>query len=483
MILVFDIGTTAVKAGLFGPDGRVAAMASRPVSPPADAPRDPLQREADPLEWTRAVVELSLRLDAGSVKPSCIVISGNGPTLVPADAAGVPLAPAITWMDRRCVEEAAAVSAAVGYPVDPMFYLPKALWFFRRRPRVYERTAYFFSCPEFAAAWLTGERFTFLPAEGFRDYIWEEKSIRAVGMDPEKFPPFVKTGSPAGAVRREAAAASGIPVGTPVFAGGPDFIMSLLGTATTRPGRVCDRAGTSEGINLCTREPLGDPRLVDLPHPVEPLRNVSGIISNTGGAVDWFKRASGREGEDHGSYLAGLAGAPPGAARLLFLPYLAGERAPLWDSEARGVFVGLSLDHGRAEMARAVLEGTAFAMRDVIEVMESRGARVNELRVTGRPAASPLWNQVKADITGRPVLVPEVEEAELMGDACVGLRALGGFSRLDEAAEALVRMKKTYAPDPALTGMYGEAFRVYRKSYEALRDVFKDLAGAGRRRS
>jgi xylulokinase len=250
--------------------------------------------------------------------------------------------------------------------------------------------------------------------------------------------------------------------------------MSLLGTATTRPGRVCDRAGTSEGVNLCAREPLGDPRLIDLPHIVEPLCNVSGIISTSGRAVEWFKELGG-SGVDYEGFLEEARQAASGSDRLLFLPYLCGERAPIWDSSARGVFLGLSLGHGRREMARAVLEGTAFAMRDVIEVMESRGAAVTELRITGTPARSAVWNQIKADITGKPLSVPEVEEAELMGGACLGLRALGRFSRLDEAAESLVRLKKTYAPDPEAAGLYGKMFEIYRGAYAALKSVFKGL--------
>ena len=502
-VLVFDIGTTAVKGGVFESSGKVRAIASRPLpaarplprtgsrsssspSPKArapagrgisgDFPLDPLAQEVDARLWTDALSRLCADLDVCGQRPRCVVVSGNGPTLVPIGADGQPLAPAITWMDRRAAEESRIVTAALGYYVDPTFYLPKALWFFRNRRDVYDRTASFLSCPEFVAHFLTGEACAFLPAEGFQRLIWSTDSIRALAMDPEKFPPYVRTARVVGNVTGEAARRTGVPAGTPVVAGGPDFIMSILGTAATRPGRVCDRAGTSEGINLCALQKVQDPRLLDLPHVIEPLWNVSAPISTTGKAVAWFKETMGSGETDYPTFLESVRGAAPGANRLVFLPYLCGERAPIWDSNARGVFLGLALNHGSREMARAVVESTGYAIRDVIEVMESHGSEVTELRATGQPAKSAAWNQIKADITGKPICVPEVEEAELMGDACVGLCALGEFSRLDEAAETLVRLKTTYRPDPTAAGLYRELFSIYRRAYAALKPVFEQLA-------
>jgi len=497
-ILVFDIGTTAVKGGVFECSGQPRAIVSRPLAgaggrssgscprapavPGADSVPpswDPLAQEVDARLWTRALSDVCADLGVAGTRPRCVVVSGNGPTLVPVGADGAPLAAAITWMDRRAAEESRMVTAALGYYVDPTFYLPKALWFFRNRRDIYDKTASFLSCPEFVERFLTGEACAFLPAEGFQRFIWSPDSVRALGMDPEKFPPYVRTARIVGNVTREAAGRTGIPEGIPVVAGGPDFIMSILGTAATRPGRVCDRAGTSEGINLCALQKVQEPRLLDLPHVIEPLWNVSGPISTTGRAVAWFKETMESPESDYETFLEGVRDAAPGSNRLIFLPYLCGERAPIWDSSARGAFLGLALGHGRREMARAVVESTGYAIRDVIEVMESHGAAVTEMRATGHPAKSAAWNQIKADITGKPISIPEVEDAELMGDACVGLCALKEFSRLDEAAETLVRLKTTYLPDRGAAGLYDELFGIYRRSYEALKPVFKELAAHG----
>jgi len=479
MILAVDIGTSSVKAGLFDRKGACLALDSRPVE--ALASRDPVAHEVNAGAWTEAFAALVPALSAarigGDALVECVVVSGNGPTLVPVDASGEPLAPAVTWMDRRAVEEAVLAGQAAGRFLDPTYNLPKALWFKRRRPDIYERTARFSSCPEYLCGRLTGEWCSFLPAEGFQPIIWDAGSIRSLGLDEEKFPPFIKLGQVVGRVTRGAAETFGLPEGIPVVSGGPDFVVSLIGTRTTRPGRACDRAGTSEGINLCHEGSFpDDSRLLLMPHVIEPYLNVSGVISTSGKAVSWFRKASGDACGDYEGFFGEICQVEPGSGHLLFLPYLSGERAPIWDPDARGAFVGLTLNHGRAQMGRAVVESTAFAMRDVIETMESLGGRVSELTVTGNPARNPVWNQIKADITGRPLIVPSFPHAELMGDLCLALAALGEYNGPADAAEALAAAERVHEPDPALRGLYDEMFGLYRESYRVLKPVFADLS-------
>jgi len=254
--------------------------------------------------------------------------------------------------------------------------------------------------------------------------------------------------------------------------------VSLLGTATVLPGRACVRSGTSEGINLCARGPVQDKRLLSLGHIAEGCWNISGMISTSGKALEWFKNASGQAVESYERIFEQVQAAAPGADRLLFLPYLAGERAPLWDPAARGAFIGLSLNHGRAEMLRAVVEAVGFAIRDVVEVMEEAGLSVQDLRITGRPSRSRPWNQVKADITGRRILVPETLDSDLVGDVCLALRALGEYGSVAEASEAIVRIGSVFEPDPALKGLYDEMFELYRQSYTGLKAVFHTLSAS-----
>ncbi len=485
MILAFDIGTSWIKGALVDPQGRLVAQARHPVAAlPAAQPRF---HEVDPRQWLEGVRQVAGRMLANRRRRvRAVVVSGNGPTLIPTGEDGEPVHPAINWLDRRAIEESRLIGRATGSTVDPSFFLPKAYWLFRRRPEIYRRTRRFFSCPEYIDFLLTGSAYTILPSEGFSRYIWTEKAIRALGLDAEKFPPFVPPGSSAGPVTPAAAERLGLPAGVPVFAGGPDFIMSLLGSGTVRPGRVCDRGGSSEGVNLCAQAPVADPRLLVLPHIIEGLYNVSGLISTTGRALDWFRGIIGRRQEEFADYLEEIGRVPPGAGRLLFLPYLAGERSPLWDPHARGTFLGLTLAHTPLDMSRAVVEAVGYAIRDVLEIMAENGLQVREMRVSGGQSRSAVWNQIKADITGRSILELEVHDSELLGAACIGFAALEGVrpgaagagDGLADAAERLVRVRRTYEPNPARRPLYDELFRLYRQAYGRLKDLFQALSGA-----
>jgi len=479
MIVALDIGTTSAKAAIFRRDGTCLALERAPI--PSIIGANPVEHEIDPRAWTGAVDGMLARLAAavpgGLAGVQCIAVSGNGPTLLPVDARGEPLCNAITWMDRRAAEESALAEPLLGRSLDPAYNLPKVLWLKNHRPALYEATRRFSSCPEYICARLCGEWVSFLPAEGYQAIIWDKASIRLLGLDEDKFPPFAGLGVPLGGVTQAASARTGLPAGIPVVGGGPDFIASLIGTATTAPRRACDRSGTSEGINLCWDKPHArDPRLLFMPHVVAPYENISGVISATGRAVSWFMGIEGLGAADHQGFFEAAASAPAGAGKLLFLPYLAGERAPLWDPEARGAFIGLSLKHGRREMARAVAESAGFAMRDVIGVMESLGASVDDLRVTGQPAGNAVWNQIKADIVQKPIRVPAFGEAELMGDLCFALAALGDYGSAAEAAERLVAFGRTFEPDASLGALYDGLFGLYRESYRGLKPVFGGLA-------
>jgi xylulokinase len=489
MILAIDIGTSRVKGALFDEEGKAIGRRSVPVAMSDSS--EPSAHEMESEVWVAAVRDIATIL-GGDVE--AVVISGNGPTLLPVDAEGRPLQAALSWMDRRATAEAARVSAAAGIPIDSSWALPKALWIKEHRPQIYEKTAAFLSCPEYLMRLLTGESATIVPL-GYEPYYGTPEIFASLGLEGAKFPPSVRPGRFSAPVTEAGQDRLGIPAGALAIAAGPDYLAALVGTATTVPGRACDRAGTSEGVNLCAERGVNDPRLISVPHIVEPYANISGLISTTGAAMSWWKRAMARRdstpqdaarGYSGGSYddiLDALSAVPAGARGLVFLPYLSGERSPIWDADARGAFIGLSLAHGLPEMGRAVLESTAFAMRDVIEVMEEDGAFVSELRATGKPTLSPLWNQVKADITGCPIAVPRFDDAELLGDLAFALVASKRYANLPEAAEDLVKIGSTYEPDPANEEVYDGLFEAYRSSYAALKPVFKAMAASAKKAS
>jgi xylulokinase len=477
LLLVIDIGTSAFKSALYSVRGECLASAAVPLSILSQGGG----HEAESGQWLRAFEECCRRL--GSLeKVEALVISGNGPSLVPVrgESAGKPgglrleAAPARLWLDRRAEEEAAAVSAVMGGFVDPGFFLPKALRIKNREPGLYEKTRAFLSCPEYLACALTGEARTVFPSEGFDRWYWNREALDKLGLAPEKFPPFIAPGDTIGTLFPETAAFLGFSKPAPVIAGGPDFFAAILGSGAVRPGDACDRSGSSEGINLCTEKRISEPRLMSYGHPVKPYGNLSGIVSTTGKAIDWIMTVLDLEAGVYKEFFALAAEAAPGAGELLFLPYLAGERAPLWDPKARGVFMGLGLDTGRAELARSAAEGICFAIRDVITVMEEAGAPVRNLRVSGGPAASAFLNQLKADISGCEVLVPAARNAELLGNLCTGAAALGAYSSAGEAAAALVKIERVYHPDEKKAPLYEERFAGYRELYRSLKKNFAE---------
>ena len=475
MILAFDIGTTVLKGALLTEEGEFKGLAARSMSL-CDTTESGCY-EAESGEWIEAFCSVTAELLADCDKNllRAVVISGNGPTLVPVSKDGTFLEPVMSWMDRRGTAQSAKIGEVQDFVIDPTFYLPKAMWIADNLPHVYEETEFFLSCPESMAFWLTEVAVTILPGLKFEKYFWSDNLLEATGMDKAKFPDFVKPGHITGVVNKSAAALSGLPVGLPVVSAGPDFVVTLLGTAAVYPGRACDRAGTSEGINLCTESYIEDPRLMGYGHVVEPWYNVSGIISTSGKALEWLKENLNSSKEDYGFFLEAASESAAGCDGLLFLPYLAGERAPHWDPAARGAFIGLGLHHSRGDMIRAVIESTGYAMRDVIDVMAENGGRVDELRITGGPSKSELWNQIKADITGRRLLVPESTESELLGNLAIALRSLGDTDELSECADRIVRIKDTYEPDAARHSMYSEYFELYRESYRNLKDIFGSL--------
>jgi len=460
VLLTVDIGTSVFKSAIWDFDGNQIAFDSSPLS------ISRTRHEAESGQWIEAFEGCCRAL--GRAVPlaeiQAIVICGNGPTLVPVSATGAPVAPARLWLDRRATEAARRVSLLVGGFVDAGFFLPKALDIKTNEPELYERTKVFLGCPELLAYALTGESWTVLPSDGFERWFWTDSILDQLDLDRDKFPPFIRLGEIFGGLVSQW---PGFTPGIPVISGGPDFIPAILGSGVIKPGQVCNRTGTSDGINACTESQAGDPRLMSYGHPVRPFRNLSGIISTTGKAVEWGLNLLGLESHDEFFSFAGAARA--GAGGMVFLPYLAGERAPVWDPSARGVLRGLGLSTGRAEFARSVLEGIAFATRDIIDIIEETGAAVDELRIAGVAAGNDLLNQIKADITGKRVLVPAQKETELLGLAVIGSCTLGKYSSFSEAARAFVRIDKTFLPNVENAALYDGLFGEYRRTRDGFR--------------
>ncbi len=466
--LTIDVGSSLVKAALVAEDGRLLALARRPVGMSHGARAN--EHEVDADEWTKAAFE-AIREIGG--RPRAIVVSGNGPTLVALDEQDRPVGPALSWLDRRASAEAALVSHHAGLPIDASFYLPKALWFARKHPEA-SRIRRFLSCPEHLVYQLTGEAWTLLPSQGYLPYIWSPRLIEAVGLDEKLFPPFVAPAEPVGRLRPKIAEELGLPPGIPAFAGFPDFLAGLVGAGIVEEGMAGDRGGTSEAINIASRSPFPGRGLLSLPHAIEGLWNLSGGLSTAGKSLEWLAANLGLGGS--ADLVETAASARPGSGGLVFIPYLAGERAPLWDAERRGAFAGLSLSTGRAEMARSACEALCYALRLPAELARDGGYALREVRATGGTARSPFLASLKASILKLPVAIPEVGDCELVGDAAAASVGLGDSPDLATAARSMARVAARYEPDQDLELLYDEGFGLWKEALGALAHV--DAHGA-----
>lgn len=471
-ILSIDIGTTRIKSGIITDQGEVVATAKITLPDPPAGRAD--RSEVDPAIWGDGLNELMTRLQTGTpCSPDAICISGNGPTLVVADRGGTPLAPAITWKDRRAVLESTEIQKCTGVYLDPSFFLPKLLWIQKNHPEVARRIGVVLDCPGYILYKATGCGVNISTGPLLSKYIWTEEMIDALELPVDWFPPTVPPGTIVGSLLKSTAEAWNLPPGIPVVAGGSDFILTLLGTATVTPGDICYRSGTSDGINLCTTTPTSDLRLMSFEHIISGLYNTSGIVSNTGGAIDWFRKKILPSGTTFSDVVSRTERVPPGSDGLIFLPYLSGERAPVWDPDARGAFIGLNTLHTADHMLRGVVESAGFSVREVLDVLE---CDENEpLRLTGDPSEKDYWNQIKADILGRAIMVPRIQDAELLGGAILSITALGGRT-LTALATELVEFSRTYYPSPSSKQVYDDLYGIYLGCYQQLKDKFHLLA-------
>lgn len=447
-VFAVDIGTSSLKSGIIELSGTAHSIDRYPVR--LDACR------ADPTVWIDALEGLIARLPDPSAVDG-ISVSGNGPTIVPVGADGLPSGTANVWLDDREVRIAS----------QPSYFLPKVAWYLHREPSVYDGTRWFVSCPEYIDHYLTGAAVTIVPTEEFSPYYWTEEAVSAYGLDPERLPPAVRPASSIGnGLREELAARWGMKSGIPVFAAGPDFLMSLVGTGTTEPGRTCDRAGTSEGINHCFGSPVKDGRVRTLPHAVAGYYNVAGILSSTGRLFEWLRDITGQTGKPYVAMLEEIRNVPGDSLPAFFPSTHAGAR---WEF-SRGVFVGLGAEHGPAQIGHAVVEAIGYSVREGIDILEEIVGDLGEIRACGGQAKNPVWNQMKADITGKTIVVPEVVDAELLGNAAVAYVGKRRFSTIAEAADSMVRLNRRFHPCASHHRAYEQRYRRYLEAQRRIHD-------------
>ena len=284
----------------------------------------------------------------------------------------------------------------------------------------------------------------------------------------------------AGRLTKEAAEQTGLKEGIPVAAGGLDAACGTLGAGVVSPGQTQEQGGQAGGMSICIDRYAADPRLILGFHVVPGRWLLQGGTTGGGGALKWLRETMCPElSFEEMSDLAEKA--PAGSGGAVFLPYMAGERSPVWNPEACGVFFGLNFSTTRGQMIRACMEGVAYALRHNLETAEAAGARAETLRAMGGSANSRVWTQIKADVTGHGIEVPASDTATTLGAAILAGVGTGVYGSFEEAAERTIRVKKTFTPDPEKRAVYDRGYETYRKLYPALEEIMNSQNAHGKK--
>ncbi len=491
-LLGIDIGSSALKMAIARTDGRI--MASATGAYPTHVPR-PGWAEQNPDDWWTAICAHlpGLFREAGIAASDigAIGVDGYSWASVALDGQGRVLCNTPLWYDTRAVDECRAIRKVVtddevlrlsGNPIHPNYALPKAMWCRAHVPGAAAiRTL--LSTNGYVVYRLTGERTQDVSqAYGYACYdvrqgTWDADMLARLPIDPTWLPPVVPSGAVVGGVSPLAARETGLAPGTPVVAGGLDAACGTLGAGVLEPGQTQEQGGQAGGISICTDTYTPTPGMI-LSHHVVPGRwLLQGGTVGGGGVMRWLAEMlypTDHAGDGQGRF-AGMdalaADVPPGADGLIFLPYMAGERSPLWNPGAKGVFFGLDYAKTRGHIVRAALEGVAYSLRHNIEAAGAPGDAISEMRSVGGAARSAVWMRIKADVTGRPIRPAGGDLATAKGALMLAGVGAGLLPDFDEAARRFTALEPPYLPDAANGPRYDEGYARYRRLYESLRDM------------
>jgi xylulokinase len=478
-----DIGSQSVKAILLDPDGREVGSAGQActMSHPASG-----WAEQDPAQWriglAAAVQQVLESAGVRAAEVTHLGLASQVDGVVAVDAALKPLRPAIIWLDRRASEQAAALAerlgaarifATTGLNADASHIAPKVMWLREHEPDTFRQALSFPPAGGYLLGWLTGvlaqdhANASSTLLYDVRTGTWDDAMLQAAGLDPGQLACIRPSGQIAGSLTTEAAAVLGLDRRCAVVVGTGDEHGACVGAGAIVPGLVADVTGTAEPVAVTAPGPVFDPdQVVEThAHAITGLLLVENPGFVSGGCALWWSQ--GILGTDQGTMFGQAAQAPPGADGVLFLPALSGATVPRWNDRMRGVFAGLAMNHDRGHLARAVIEGCTFALRDVLGRLDALGLAGTEIRVVGGGARSELWLQIKADVTGRTVQPVLSAEPTALGAAILAGVAAGVFrDAADGVARTVSLSPRCYQPDPGTQDVYAERYAQYLALYD-----------------
>jgi xylulokinase len=499
--LGIDVGTTACKSIVFDSKGSVIR-------------KDFLEYDINVPRrgWAEQDAKLICKAVATTVKRATkrvskdIVAIGVGGQLafVLMDKNGKALYPCITWMDRRAVSQSKYLKFQIdeekiyqitGRRPDPEMGACKILWLKENKPNVYERCHKIVTLNDYINFQLTEELATNPISAAYtllfdiRKMAWSEELLKITGISVEKLPDVKLSHEIIGEITTRAAREIGVDKGIPVIVGGPDAALCTVAAGMVKPGIAVDIAGTSDVVYIYAEKPVFDPkmRVIVNSHLIPGKWAISAPMSTTGGCLRWFRDTFCSSEAEICEKLGisfyeildnEIAKNSPNPSGLIFLTSMMGGRAPVWNPNVSGVILGLSILHKKEDIARAILEGTAYAIRHVLEIFDELGIGAEEIVTVGGGAKSALWRQIKADVTGKTVLLPKIEEATALGAAMLAMVGSGFYNNITEACNQIVSIIGRSKPRSKYHAQYDKLFNIFKRLYSDLEICFDLLAEA-----
>ncbi len=493
-LMGIDVGTGGTRVVLLDEAGRVLSAATA-----EHAPITSLQigwAEQSPLDWwaaaCRAIPECLAKGKTEARDIAGIGLTGQMHGMVLLDADSEVLRPALIWCDQRTEEQCKAITEKIGArrlieltanPALTGFTLPKIWWVQQHEPEIWKRVRSVLLPKDYLRFRLTGVHATDVAdASGtllldVAKRKWSAEMLQVSGMAETLLPKLFESQEITGTVSEEGGRATGLRAGIPVAAGAGDQAAGAVGMGIVRPGAVSATIGTSGVVFAATSNPVMEPhgRIHTFCHAIPGRWHVMGVTQGAGLSLRWFRDQFGAgtdDGRDAYERLAEDAAAtPPGADGLLWAPYLMGERTPHLDPNARGALVGITAQHTRGHVIRAILEGVAFSLRDTLTIFADLGVPAELIRLGGGGARSELWRQIQADVYGQDVQLIAADEGAAYGAALLAGVGTGAWASVDAACDAAVRVAKTVRPVARNAALMTRRYAEYRKLYPALRQI------------
>jgi xylulokinase len=498
----FDLGTSGLKAVLVDEFGRIVRSVREcyPLQTPVAG-----WAEQDPGVWWRAVCITSRALLDGVPAPDAVGLTGQMHSAVALGPGDAPLGPAILWNDQRTVRECTELQARTGdalvtwtgNPIRTAFTATRILWLRHHRPDLYARLAAILLPKDFLRLRLTGVLATDVTdASGTGAFDvprrrWSEDALEALEIQRAWLPDAFESATLVSRVDRRGARASGLLAGTPVAAGAGDQAAAALGSGALDSGTLSITLGTSAAVQLPTALPLSDPSGVfqTFCHGLPDTWQLLAAVLSGGGSLEWYQRLADApersapvapdEGDAFERLCSAAATVPPGAEGLIFLPYLTGEAAPHLDPEARGAWFGLTRRHDHRHLARAVIEGVAFAIRGVVEAAETLAGRSQEIRVSGGASHGRVWLRTLASVLGRQITAAGAGDSSARGAALLAVAAVTGKDPRALAA-SWAGPRWPIDPEPEPVARYEAQYAIFRELYPATRHLMRQLTDLDR---